>query len=146
MSILSTGLRSATGCFTHESPVVYVSPSIRYAAHPRYAKIVKAGDGQWMQVILQVRVDPSLISIPARGKESVTIGKKSKFNDSNMPASYDAVEWLIKPPSGHIRQDQAGQKFKRGVSNIRMRDGIVVYGILMRKWREGELPLDSDWW
>lgn len=140
MSILSTGLRSATGVFSWDSPVVYVSASILYASHPRYAKTWRS-NGREYQIVLQVRVDPRRI----QNTGGVTIGNKARFNDPNMPTSYSEVEWLVRPGSSQIRLD-AQEPFRRGVANVCKEDGIVVYGILMRSWPVDEQPPDAYWW
>lgn len=58
---MTTGFRCATGCGSPDKPVTYLSPSIEYAAQysgPYYDKELK----KWVAIVLQVRVDPNVIS------------------------------------------------------------------------------------
>jgi hypothetical protein len=64
MSMLLNGLISSkSGCGISGSfeKAIYVSPSITYAAHPRYSRVWKVRDF-YIQMVLQVRVNPTRIS------------------------------------------------------------------------------------
>ncbi|CAF1418472.1 unnamed protein product, partial [Rotaria sordida] len=62
--ILTSGLRVSTaGCFYSDGiSQVYVSPSIEYCGHPRYAfpwkQTTKNGEVRWYQLVFQCRVNP----------------------------------------------------------------------------------------
>lgn len=146
MSILATGLRSATGAFSWNTPVAYLSPSILYASHPRYAKIHETPDGQYFQTVLHVRVDPTRV----HHEGGPTIGDRDAFSDPHLGTSYQNVEWLVKPKDVRIRGDQQDARFQRGVQNVQINGGIVVYGILMRSWSPTNPPEDvlseMQWW
>ena len=64
MSILLKGLQACdvdSGCFLKPNKgAVYLSPSIEYCGHPRYARVWKV-KSKYVQMVLQVRIDPKLL-------------------------------------------------------------------------------------
>ena len=134
-NILVTGLRvSTSGCFAEEGiPRVYVSPSIEYSAHPRYAfpwtRIDDSGEIIWYQLIFQCRVNPT--SIDHIGPETLLL-KKSKASttvDSNF--SNLELEWVIKR--------------EKGVQYVK--DDIICYGMMIRRSSVDPDELKSSaWW
>ena len=78
---------------------VYITPSIIYAAHPRYAgpkKIPKdlkskyGMKGNWIQFVLQCRINPN--AIKRIDKETLSVGNKYKI-DPNYDNS--ELEWVV---------------------------------------------------
>ena len=134
-SILTSGLKVSTqGCFYEEGiPRVYVSPSIEYSAHPRYAwqwrKADKDGQIMWYQLVFQCRVNPT--SVDRVGPETlIHTDVKSKVKvDQNFENG--ELEWVV--------IGKNGTEF--------IKDDIICYGIMMRcsKVDPDQLPA-SHWW
>lgn len=121
-SILTQGLRSSTPtaekacCYLEylgASAALYLSPSIEYAAHPRYAEPICWG-AQWVQVVLQVRVNPRVLCT----KEAGTVPNTQSIDpqlDSHF--SNDELEWIVTAAPGmHLTASQ----------------GVIVSGIMLR--------------
>ena len=101
MSILLSGMIpsvSVKGGFTCHGDGVYLTPSITYAAHPRYStpkeipedvKSIFGSQGKWIQFVLQCRVDPNTIKV---GKETLAVGDKCVI-DPNY--KNDEIEWVV---------------------------------------------------
>lgn len=134
-SILISGLRvSSSGCFFEKGvPRVYVSPSIEYSAHPRYAfpwkQSKKNGKDIWYQLIFQCRVNPA--SIDKIGPETLLPIEKKGLVQVDANFTNDVLEWVILA--------------KQGIQYVR--DDIICYGLMMRT-----SPVDPDtlpaskWW
>ena len=134
-NILTSGLRVSTqGCFYETGiPRVYVSPSIEYSAHPRYAypwkRTTKDGRTVWYQMVFQCRVNPASVDrvvqetlIHDQYKSVVTIDPNFDNNE---------LEWII-----------IG---KKGIQYIK--DDIICYGLLMRASTVDPSTLTpSAWW
>jgi len=117
--ILTSGLRVSTnGCFYNDGvPRVYVSPSIEYCAHPRYAepwtKTEKNGKKRWFQLVFQCRVNPKAVekftheTLLAQQHKQVQIDPNFKNNE---------LEWII-PGTKDVYY---------------MNKDIICYGIMMR--------------
>ena len=118
--ILTSGLKVSTqGCFYKEGvPRVYVSPSIEYSGHPRYAwpwkRTTKNGQDRWYQLVFQCRVNPASVDtvgpetlVQDQYKQTVTVDKNFDNNE---------LEWII------LGKDD--QQF--------ITDDIVCYGLMMR--------------
>ena len=135
VDILISGLRvSTTGCYYTEGlPRVYVSPSIEYCAHARYAtpwrKAEKNGKTRWFQVVLQCRVNPTAVGMIGAEtllafdrKETVTI-------DPNFLNT--ELEWVIPGKEG----------------TYYMKEDIICYGLMMRVSDVDPMQLPtSTWW
>lgn len=72
-SIVQNGFRPAQ-C-QHRGKAAYLTPSIRYAAHPRYARVCKRG-GLYYQFVLQVRVRSDAIT---HWKDAVVAKRESQL-------------------------------------------------------------------
>ena len=135
VDILTSGLKMSTkGCYYSEGiPRVYVSPSIEYCAHKRYAipwsKAEKTGEKRWFQVVLQCRVNPAAVEkekpetlLQDDSKETVTI-------DPNF--TNKELEWVIPGKEG----------------TYFMKEDIICYGLMMRisDIDPANLPT-SAWW
>ena len=115
--ILRQGLKpSDTSCFLRNGErAVYLTPSIEYAGHFRYAKIIKLRTDHYMQLCLQIRIHPSMVTqirpgtLPGAFKECKAIDPNFRDNTE--------LEWLIHWES------------KR---NINIDDGLAIYGIMLR--------------
>jgi hypothetical protein len=121
------------GCFASSGRSrVYLTPSIEYAAHPRYARPWQKNDDkkQWYQLIFQCRVNPASVG-PAHPETLIDKNHKDKIRiDENF--SNDQLEWVI-------HAETADPAF--------IRDNIVCYGLMIRKsdCDPKRLPV-SKWW
>lgn len=132
---MTTGLRVSTnGCFYEAGvPRVYVSPSIEYSAHPRYAypwyRTEKDNKLLWFQLVFQCRVNPQ--SISKIGPETLIDNdkKNSVIVDKNF--RNDELEWVI-----------VGQE-----GSQHLKDDIICYGMMLRTSEidPDQLPT-SAWW
>lgn len=130
MVILLNGLRaSGHGCFLKPNQgAVYLSPSIEYSGHPRYAKVLKV-KSKYVQMILQVRVQRKKIE----KHEGTLFGAMPHDRERADPNfSNNELEWIVRWNSGE---------------NIGVLDGILVYGLMFRVTDEdpGLLP-QNQWW
>lgn len=134
-NILTSGLHVSTqGCFYEEAiPRVYVSPSIEYCAHPRYAcpwrKVQNDGKPMWYQLVFQCRVNPDSIDqicpetlINTEAKQMVKVDPNFDNNE---------IEWIILG--------------KKGTQYVK--DDIICYGVMMRvSTIDPALLQTSSWW
>ena len=110
----------------HGVKAVYLSPSIKYSAHPRYSKVVQTGS-KYFQVVLEVRVKASLVN-SFKG-ETMEVGSEHLI-DPNFENN-DEMEFLF-----------ASEK-----ASVKEQDGILVTGIMMRALGHDPLELsESKWW
>ena len=131
MAILLNGIRaSGQGCHIVKGEgAVYLSPSIEYCGHPRYAEAWKV-KSKYVQMVLQVRVDRKLVfdkkqeTLLRRDAKDVLIDKNFKDNMQ--------LEWVIRWPPGDA---------------LKNKNRILVYGIMLRVTNEypGKLP-QNGWW
>jgi len=133
--ILTSGLKVSTkGCFYDVGvPRVYVSPSIEYCGHPRYARPWKQAkkNGQifWYQLVFQCRVNPESVNmigpetlIPPEYKQTVKIDQNFDNHE---------LEWIIlgNEDEQFIKKD------------------IVCYGLMMRMSNVDPKTLaPCGWW
>lgn len=135
LSILLSGLKPAIN--DAHGPGIYVTPSIIYAAHPRYSEVRLIDErhrrffkaGKYVQFVLECRVHPD--NIVKIGEE--TLGVKNCSIDSNVDNA--EIEWCI---NAH------------GKTIVDFNDpeaSIVCTGILKRVTSDhpGLLP-QSAWW
>merc|ERR1712083_696094 len=71
---------------------IYVSPSIIYCAHPRYACPIQLPGGSWLQVILQCRVAPQLVDMVGPRCESLGLRDRVRI-DPHIPNA--DIEWVL---------------------------------------------------
>ena len=129
--ILVEGFIPKPGAYSEGKDVVYFSPSIEYAAHPRYAKVYKVTDDRgarkYMQMILQVRLNPKNIWKKVGGTLRGAFDPANRhYNeardnppaDPNFPENRN-LEWLVKPIPGTSGADMFKNMF-------------VIYGIMIR--------------
>jgi hypothetical protein len=125
---------STTGCYYGKGVTrVYVSPSIEYCAHTRYAKpwtkTEKNGKTRWFQLVFQCRVNPEAVK-KIRPETLIRNGYK---NNVTIDPNFDnkELEWIIPGKEGiyHMNQD------------------IICYGLMMRvsDVNPEQLP-SSEWW
>jgi len=132
--ILKTGLRPNTaGCFAKKGTSrVYLTPSIEYAAHPRYARPWKKRDkqNQWYQLVFQCRVNPTAV-----GKaycETLILDDENKRIPIDENFSNRELEWVIPAES---------------VNDRFIQENIICYGIMIRKSECDPKGLQaSHWW
>ena len=127
-SILRTGFRAGSvGCFREgDEQTVYLSPSINYAAHPRYSEPWQH-DGKWVQMVFQCRINPAALT-RERPQTLLAPGKLDTRIDSNIVN--DDLTWVLVANGGIINSDR-----------------VVCYGIMIREWdtHPAQHP-DSAWW
>eukprot|EP01004_Peranema_trichophorum_P008311 NODE_7065_length_814_cov_39.610709_g6461_i0.p1 GENE.NODE_7065_length_814_cov_39.610709_g6461_i0~~NODE_7065_length_814_cov_39.610709_g6461_i0.p1 ORF type:complete len:243 (+),score=39.35 NODE_7065_length_814_cov_39.610709_g6461_i0:60-731(+) len=109
----------------HGCKATYLTPSIKYAAHPRYSR-VNMVDGMFVQFVLEVRVP--IGKLTAFKGETMQVGNSGLIDD-NFPDN-NGMEFLWK-------SDEV----------ISTDDGLVVTGIMMRVLPTDPLLLkESLWW
>ncbi len=111
----------------HGFPALYLSPSIHYSSHPRYARVV-VYNGFFFQFVLEVRVDVRKVQ-PIKKRETLEVGVKGDI-DPNFPNNED-LEFLLRAQEGNF---------------IKPREGVVVTGVLVRKINFDPALLPSSWW
>ena len=111
----------------HGFPAAYLSPSILYSSHPRYARVV-VRDGNFYQFVLEVRVDVRKLS-PVKKRETLSVGTRGDI-DSKFPNN-ENLEFLFKSPDG---------------TNLVPRKGVVVTGVMVRKTSFDPAFLPLNWW
>ncbi|CAF4004937.1 unnamed protein product [Rotaria sordida] len=103
LSILLSGLAPAR--LDEHGPGIYTTPSIIYAAHPRYAEIkrIESSDeknlykiGQYVQYVLECRVHPNKTKV---GPETLLVRGKATI-DPNF--SNNVIEWATKTQGNDI--------------------------------------------
>lgn len=112
----------------HDCKAVYLSPSIVYASHPRYARVYQHGD-RYYQIVLQVRVLNEKIysEVHAFVGETMAVGGKFEI-DEHFPQNQN-LEFLYKSDTA------VGS------------EGIIVTGIMMRCCTQDPLLLtECQWW
>ena len=102
LAILLSGLTTAR--MKAHGDGVYVTPSIIYAAHPRYAEVKRIEssnkreffeNGNYIQFVLQCRVHPKYI----KKKQPETLMVKGSI-DSNI--DNDSIEWVVHTKGKHL--------------------------------------------
>ena len=136
LSILLSGLKPAD--VDAHGAGIYATPSVNYAAHPRYAEVKEIDtssgkkffkSGKYVQFVLECRVHPSNIKKIA----DETLSASNTVIDPNI--SNDIIEWLI------------DSKSKDLVDFNDPNSTIICTGILLRVTDDhpGLLP-QSQWW
>ena len=131
-SILEQSFRPSTrGCFFNELSgmhALYLSPSIEYAGHPRYAEPIQRGN-KWVQVVLQVRVNPHLLYLKRKGTLKGAFPKDAARADPHY--SNEELEWVLPAlPGTHLSADS-----------------VVINGIMLRVTDEHPMKLTcTQWW
>lgn len=129
--IIVNGFRANNNqaCFIKPSDeAVFLTPSIKYAGHPRYAKVERVGN-LYVQLALQVRVQRSRIM-----KKPGTIEQTFSSNDCLDPNFKDnnELEWIF-----------VWDKKSKICSD----DGIIVYGVMARITDTDPRYLpENQWW
>ncbi|CAF1494715.1 unnamed protein product [Rotaria magnacalcarata] len=111
----------------HGFPALYLSPSIIYSSHPRYARVV-VQNGTFFQFVLEVRVDIRKLQ-PLKKRETLSVGTVGDV-DPHFPNNED-LEFLLKAEEG---------KF------LKPHEGVVVTGVMVRKINFDPALLQSSWW
>ena len=118
--ILTSGLRVSTqGCFYGDGVArVYVSPSIEYCGHPRYAfpwkQTKRNGETCWYQLVFQCRVNPASVKKVDRETLIKPEFKETTLIDKNF--SNSELEWII--------LGETGEQF--------IKNDIICYGLMLR--------------
>ena len=144
---MTDGFIPKPGAYSDEKAVVYFSPSIEYAAHPRYATVYKVSIDEsqeilYMQMVLQLRVNPKHIwkkvggTLPGAFDPAKGHYDKARDNqpaDPNFPENRN-LEWLVKPIPGKSGTDMFENMF-------------VIYGIMIRvSETDPKTHPTNDWW
>lgn len=108
-------------------PAVYLSPSIHYSSHPRYARVVEHNN-LFFQFVLEVRVDVRKLQ-PMKKREMLKASVKGEI-DPNFPNN-DDLEFSLKGQEGMFLKPQ---------------EGAVVTGVMVRKLNFDPAYLPSRWW
>ncbi|CAF1516493.1 unnamed protein product [Adineta ricciae] len=111
----------------HGFPALYLSPSIHYSSHPRYAGVVLL-NSVYFQFVLEVRVDTRKL-MPLKINEFLQTGVQGDI-DPNFPNN-ENLEFLLKAHEGIF---------------IKPCEGVVVTGIMVRKLNFDPVLLPSSWW
>jgi hypothetical protein len=111
----------------HGFPALYLSPSIQYSSHPRYARVI-LHNGFYFQFVLEVRVDTRKLQ-PLKKRETLKVGPQGDI-DPNFPNN-DDLEFLFKAREGNF---------------IKPCEGVVVTGVMVRKVNFDPASLPSSWW
>ena len=131
-SILEQGFKpSDTGCFIDElsgMKALYLSPSIEYSGHPYYAEPIKH-QNNWVQVVLQVRVNPQLLIFKKPGTLPGAFPNDKARADPHFPN--EQLEWLLSAlPSTHLSASD-----------------LVVSGIMLRVTKRHPMKRPcTKWW
>ena len=111
---------------------VYLTPSIEYAAHPRYACPwqKKGNQNYWYQLVFQCRVNPK--SIAGTHRETLLSGQAKSTIRVDENFSNNELTWLV--PASTAQAEY-------------LREHIICYGLMVRKTNcdPQELPV-SQWW
>jgi len=130
-SILTSGFHAKHGCTCAPGQDrVYISPSIEYCAHPRYAKITyKPKIRKFVQCVLQCRVRKDHVCTVAQG----TLPGAHEHDDGIDPNFHNnELEWLFAPDG----QDETGLPI--------VKNAIVCTGIMLRL--TDHHPSESNFW
>lgn len=136
LSILLSGLKPAE--VDEHGTGIYATPSINYAAHPRYSEVKQMEStnnskffksGSYVQFVLECRVHPSNIKLKARE----TLSAKNTTIDPNI--NNNVIEWIIENHNKTI------------VDFNDPNSSIICTGLLTRVTDKhpGLLP-QSEWW
>ena len=145
-AILTDGFIPKPGAYSEGKAVVYFSPSIEYAAHPRYARVYEvpdeSGRKQYMQMVLQLRVNPKNIWRKVGGTLPGAFDPENPYYnearddppaDPNFPENRN-LEWLVKPIPGTSGIDMFKNLF-------------VIYGIMIRVgYTDPKTHPANAWW
>lgn len=105
---------------------IYLTPSIIFAAHPRYSTPWKNPETrQYYQMVLQCRVNPKLLEKGDIAPQSLL----EEYTEIDPNFDNDVIEWVIRAEEQVARED------------------LVCYGIMIRvtPCHPEELPC-SHWW
>ncbi len=128
--ILATGLRVTRGCYS-DNPVVYLSPSINYCAHYRYATPWRnpRKPGKYYQMIFQCRVNPQVVRSSQIKSETLMRPRQIRVDEH---FRNNELEWIIYPTNN-------GEQY--------INDNIICYGMMIRVCDRDPYDLpESEWW
>ncbi|CAF1232380.1 unnamed protein product [Didymodactylos carnosus] len=130
-AILNSGIKPTSGRYYTTRPTLYVSPSIEYCAHPRYAEPLRKHNGtnKYHQLVLQCRVNPRFIDNRTIRPETILSDKHKDRIKIDENFDNNELEWIIPPESQYITDD------------------IICYGIMLQisDGDPAQLP-SSCWW
>ena len=108
---------------------LYLSPSIEYSGHPRYAQPVQQFDNKWVQMVLEVRVNPQLLIIKKPG---------------TLPGAYPKDP---NPADPHFKNKELEWMLAALPSTKLSSSDIVVSGIMLRVTdQHPSTLLQTKWW
>ncbi|CAF1422993.1 unnamed protein product [Rotaria magnacalcarata] len=125
--ILNNGLQGTNGCY-RQGLTIYLSPSIEYSGHKRYATPWKHDEtGKYYQLVLQCRVNPRILSTRSIKKETLLKTDATIQIDPNF--SNDELEWILPADEPVSRKD------------------LICYGLMVRITHDDPANLPSSkWW
>lgn len=123
--ILSGGLKTFNDIDIRGNSIkaAFFSPCIEYSASPRYAKIYKESDNNYIQIVLQCRVNPNSFKV-----QPETMGASK----TRIHPLYDnkKIEWYIESKTD---------------THLTTKD-YVCYGIMVRSCPDPRSLPESHWW
>jgi len=146
-----------TAC-QHIAKAVYLTPSIRYAAHPRYSRLQKL-DGTYFQVVLQCRVLNKHLTHYKVAIEKGGISHEQWLKAISKATSVEDVRESGVAPSGETLGVDDRTRIDESWDNslmeflymtdevVRAQDGIVVTGVMVRRLPEDPVGAgENAWW
>lgn len=129
----------------HSGKAVYLTPSARYAAHPRYARLYKI-QGRYYQVILQVRVLNKALKhwrdTEIQGPEHLRYSGKKIIGSGDTMCVQEKEVIDENHPNDNMEFLFCSEK-----SYVGPQDGLVVTGVLMRCLEEDPVGRsENSWW
>jgi len=127
--ILNKGLEGHDGGCYREGLSIYLSPSIEYAGHSRYAEPWKRSEtGKYYQMVLQCRVNPQLVKVGLIESETL-LAKNAQHIQIDPNFSNNELEWVLPADKPVHRRD------------------LICYGLMVRVTYcdPANLPT-SKWW
>jgi len=130
----SDGVRVRHGQAGGSGRSIYMSPAVGYAAFPVYAPFQSVGTDHWVQVVVQIRVNPAAINI-----QPGTLRNKYWPNDIRFDPNFDnvaGIEWTIENPEDHEVVALLMREFGPGVDTS-------IYGPIAAEVTNGDTPYGS---
>lgn len=127
----------------HAGKAVYLTPSIRYAAHPRYARVVKR-NGLYFQVILQCRVLNSKLT---HWKQAVAAGGGHQVIEGTPLPTGETMGCTDDENIDNNRGNDSMEFLWNSDSRVTAADGLLVHGIMVRCLSIDPIGApENSWW
>jgi hypothetical protein len=127
----------------HDGKAVYLTPSIRYAAHPRFARI-QVYKGLYYQVILQCRVLNSKLTA---FKDAVKKGGVPGKGTEEIPGTGETMKVRKKMTIDDNHHNDLMECLWFSDTFVKARHGLVVAGVMIRCLGTNPIDLEENrWW